>query len=297
MNWDDLRIFLTVARTGSISGAARQLDIQHSTVSRRLQKLEKDLGVRLLDKKRSGYELTAAGEELLSAAQNMEREVLLVDGSVLGMDANLGGTVRVTTVGNMATSLMMPMLARFSQQYPEIELHLTVSNADVSLPEREADVAIRLGNSPSETLVGKKLGRIASTVYGRQDYVERIRSKAEIPRWIGADCCSYHKQWTRKLSGSETFQFYSDEPIVTRDAAINGMGLAVLPCHMGDQEPELARYMEPAPEMDLDLWLLYHVDLKRTERVRIFRNFMTVEFANISDLLEGNVSARRPPAS
>lgn len=289
MNWDDMRIFLTVARTGSVSRAARHLDIQHSTVSRRLQKLENALGVRLLDKKRSGYELTSAGEDLRSAAQNMEREVLRVDGAVLGLDASLKGVLRVTTVGNMATSFLMPMLAGFSRQYPEIETQLTVSNADVSLPDREADVAIRVTNSPPDTLVGKKIGRIASTVYGQRDYVAYINKEAELPRWIGASCCSYHKQWTRSLSGSDTFHFSSDEPILTRDAVRNGMGLAVLPCHMGDTDPELTRYMQPVPEMDLDLWLLYHIDLKQVERVRVFRNYMAGEFTKIKNMLEGEL--------
>lgn len=293
MNWDDMRIFLSVARMGSVSGAARNLGVQHSTVSRRLQQLEKSLSVRLLDKKRSGYELTPAGEDLRDAALRMEREVLGVDGVLLGQDANLSGSLRVTTVGNMASSFLMPMLARFSNLYPEITVQLTVSNADVSLPEREADIAIRVTNTPPETLIGKKIGKIASTVYGSHAYLERMRARNEAPTWIGVNCCDYHKRWTRELSGDESFSFYVDEPIITHETVRQGLGLAILPCHMGDRDPELARYKEPPAEMDMDLWVLFHPDLKRTERVRVFRDYVATEFGNIGDLLEGRHASSR----
>lgn len=287
MNWDDLRIFLAVARIGSVSGAGKNLGVQHSTVSRRLQQLEASLGVRLLDRKRSGYELTPAGEDLRDAALRMEREVLEVDGALLGLDANLRGDLRVTTVGNMASSFLMPMLARFSSLYPEINLILTVSNADASLTEREADIAIRVTNSPPDTLIGKKIGKIASTVYGSRDYLERMRARHEAPNWIGANCCGYHSQWTRKLSGEASFSFCIDEPMIAHESVRQGIGLAVLFCHMGDRDTRLERFMEPPPEMDQDLWLLYHKDLKRSERVRVFREFVADEFTAIADLLEG----------
>jgi DNA-binding transcriptional LysR family regulator len=291
MNWDDMRIFLAVARMGSVSGAARNLDVQHSTVSRRLQQLEKSLGVRLLDKKRSGYELTPAGEDLRDAALRMERDVLRVEGTLLGQDANLGGSLRVTTVGNMASSFLIPVLGRFSDQYPEINLRLAVSNADVSLTEREADVAIRVTNSPPDTLIGRKIAKIASTVYGSRVYLERRHENNEAPKWIGVDCCGYHKHWTKQLSGGEAANFCVDEPIITHEAVRQGLGLAVLPCHMGDRDPELARYIDPPAEMDMDLWLLYHNDLKRTERVRVFRDFVTAEFEQMGDLLEGRLAS------
>ena len=157
MNWDDLRVFLTVARSGSISGGAKQLALQHSTVSRRMRKLEQDLGVRLFDKVPSGYALTIAGENLMQAANRMEREVLAVDGALSGKDLEPSGPLRVTAIDNMATTILMPMFTGFSRQYPDVVLHLMVSNADVSLALREADVAIRLTNTPSDTLIGKLL--------------------------------------------------------------------------------------------------------------------------------------------
>lgn len=175
MNWDDLRIFLAVARSGSISGAARQLGVQHSTISRRIRQFEEKLGTRLLERKRSGYELTPAGENVKQAASKIECEVLGVDGALLGQDTNLVGPLRVTAINNMASSVLMPMFASFSEKHPQVELHIIVSNSDASLSQREADIAIRLTNSPTDTLIGKRIVTVASTIYGSRSYLEQLR--------------------------------------------------------------------------------------------------------------------------
>ncbi len=128
MNWDDMRLFLAVARTGSISGAARQLEVQHSTVSRRLRSLQEKLGTRLIERKKAGYELIQAGEQIKQAAIRIEREMLAVDEALLGKDANLVDPLRVSALNNMASSVLMPMFARFSEQHPQVEVHIIVSN-------------------------------------------------------------------------------------------------------------------------------------------------------------------------
>ena len=287
MNWDDLRIFLAVARMGSVSGAARYLDVQHSTVSRRLQHLEKRLGTRLLDKKRSGYELTAAGEDLKKAAMNMEREALAMDGALQGQDKNLAGSLRVTAVNIMAAAVLAPIFSRFSAAHPEIELQILVCNSDVSLAERQADVALRVTNDPVETLMGKKIATIASTAYGGRKYVTGLRKAKEPPKWIGMTCCGYHKHWTKELSGGESHQIIVDDPILTQQMLKHNIGLAVLPCYMADPDPLLERYTDPIPEMDMGLWFLFHADLKRTERIHVFRDFLIEEIEEVRGLLEG----------
>ncbi|KPK13792.1 MAG: LysR family transcriptional regulator [Betaproteobacteria bacterium SG8_41] len=288
MNWDDLRIFLAIARMGSVSGAGRHLDVQHSTVSRRLKQLEQDLGVRLLERKRSGYELTPAGEDLKVIALRMEREMLLIDGTLQGQDRQLAGSLRVTAVNIMASSFLAPIFSRFSKAYPEIKLQVLVSNSDVSLVGREADAAIRVTNAPSETLIGKKIARIASTVYGGRRYLAALRKKSAPPAWIGMTCCDFHRQWTKKLAGGESYPISVDDPNVTQQMLKQGAGLAILPCYLADPDPELERYADPVPEMDTELWFLLHRDLKRTERLRVFRDFVAQEIAEVRDLLEGS---------
>lgn len=287
MNWDDLRVFLAVARSGSISSGARQLELQHSTVSRRMQKLELDLGVRLFDKVPSGYQLTAAGEDLLQAANRMEREVLSVDASLSGRDLNPSGPLRVSAIDNMASTILMPMFSDFSRQYPDVTLHLMVSNNDVSLAQREADVAIRLTNTPPETLIGKKVVTVASAIYGSPHYIKQSQQESGEPLWLGVECCGFHRSWTKQASGDLAHRFYVDDTLLTQAALKQDLGLAILPCFMGDSDPALMRYAEPQAEWDLGLWILLHPDLRRTARVLAFRDYMMAAIKAQSDLFKG----------
>jgi len=288
MNWDDLRLFLAVARSGSISGAAKQLGVQHSTVSRRIRQLEEKLGARLLERKKSGYELTSAGERVKQSASIMECEILGVDGALLGKDTTLTGPLRVTAINNMASSVLMPMFASFSQQHPRVELHIIVSNTDASLSQREADIAIRLTNTPTETLIGKKLVTVASTIYGSRTYIQQLRKNNDKPKWIGVECCGFHKSWTKVASGDQQHNFISDDTLLTLSAIREGLGVSYLPCFMGDADPDLERYCDPDPAHDLGLWVLLHPDLKRTARVLAFREHMSNTVNEQSNLFEGH---------
>ena len=289
MNWDDMRLFLAVARTGSISGAARQLGVQHSTVSRRLRSLEEKLGARLIERKQTGYELTVAGENIKQSALRIEREMLGVDEALLGKDANLVGPLRVTAINNMASSVLMPMFARFSNEHPEVDLHIIVSNMDASLAQREADIAIRLTNSPTDTLIGNRMLTAASTIYGSREYLREIKQQAVEPRWIGVNCCVFHKTWTKQYCSHQSHNFYSDDTLLTLSAIKEGLGVSYLPCFLGDADPMLERYCEPEPQHDLGLWILLHPDLKRTARVLAFRDHMTQCIQQKKDLFEGRL--------
>jgi DNA-binding transcriptional LysR family regulator len=290
MNWDDLRLFLAVARTGSISGGAQQLGVQHSTVSRRLRALEDKLGARLIERKQTGCELTVAGENVKQCAMRVEREMLRVDERVLGTDADLVGPLRVTAINNMASSVLMPMFARFSEQHPQVDLHIIVSNADASLAQREADVAIRLTNTPTDTLIGNRMLTVASTIYGGRDYLKKIREQGAEPKWIGVECCVFHKSWTKQYCEHQSHNFYSDDTLLTLAAIRESLGVSYLPCFLGDSDPMLERYCEPDAQHDLGLWILLHPDMKRTARVLAFRDHMIQNIQAKRDLFEGRLA-------
>lgn len=292
MNWDDMRLFLAVARTGSISGAAKQLGVQHSTVSRRMRSLEEKLGARLIERKKTGYELTVAGENIKQSALRIEREMLGVDEALLGKDANLVGPLRVTAINNMASSVLMSMFARFSEKNPQVDLHIIVSNTDASLAQREADVAIRLTNSPTDTLIAKRMLTVASTIYGSGEYLNKIKQQGAEPKWIGVNCCVFHKTWTKQYCTHPSHNFYSDDTLLTLSAIKEGLGVSYLPCFLGDTDPLLARYSEPDPQHDLGLWILLHPDLKRTARVLAFRDFMIQSIQEKKELFEGRLLKR-----
>lgn len=291
MNWDDLRVFLAVARTGSISGGAQQLGVQHSTVSRRLRALEEKLGARLIERKQTGCELTVAGEDVKQCALRVEREMLSVDERVLGTDAGLVGPLRVTAINNMASSVLMPMFARFSDQHPQVDLHIIVSNADASLAQREADVAIRLTNTPTDTLIGNRMLTVASAIYGGRNYLKKIREQGAEPKWLGVECCVFHKSWTKQYCENQSHNFYSDDTLLTLAAIRESLGVSYLPCFLGDSDPMLERYCEPDTQHDLGLWILLHPDMKRTARVLAFRDHMVHDIRAQRDLFEGRLAA------
>ncbi len=287
MNWDDLRIFLAVARSGSISSGAKQLGLQHSTVSRRIRKLAQELEVRLFDRVPSGYELTPAGEKLARAAERMEREVLAVDGTLAGTDLRPAGLLRVTAIDNMATTILMPMFAGFSREYPEVTLRLLIANSDISLARREADVAIRLTNTPPDTLVGKRVATVSSAVYGCREYLDRVEKEGKDPQWLGVECCSVHRTWTRQQCHGQSHRFIVDDTLLSQAALREGLGVSILPCFMGDADPALVRYGGACPGWDLGLWVLLHPDLRRTTRVRMFRDYMSKALASQAEAFAG----------
>jgi len=294
MQWDDLRIFLAVAREGSISGAAKRLAVQHSTVSRRLRSLEESLATPLLERKTSGYELTEAGEELRLSASKIEVQILEFEGSVGGQESGVSGELKVTAINNMASSILMPMFTRFSASYPDIELHVQVSNKFVRLAERDADIAIRLTNSPTDTLIGTRLATVASTVYGARDYCSDVRAGSAKKKWLGIECCGFHMTWTKEACPEHDHNFFVDDTLLTVAALREGAGLAYLPCFMGDSEPSLVRFCPPERQHDLGLWLLYHRDLRRTKRVKLFREHMLQGVADVAALFEGRAPMKVP---
>jgi DNA-binding transcriptional LysR family regulator len=287
MNWDDLKYFLAIAREGSISGGAKLLGVQHSTLSRRIRALEKHMGTQLIERKKSGYELTANGQQLKSTALKMEDEVLRLDGNLLGQECRLSGELRVTAINNMASTVLMPIFASFADKYPEIELHIAVTNSYASLAEREADIAIRLTNTPLDTLVGKRLTTVASAVYASRNYLKQLKLNNAKAKWLGVTCCGFHQAWTKQACSEQQHQFYSDDTLLTKSALKQGLGLAYLPCFMGDSEEDLGRYSDPDESLNLGLWLLFHPDLKRNAKVLAFREHMLSEIHTQKKLFEG----------
>lgn len=292
MNWDDMRLFLALARTGSISSGAKQLGVQHSTLSRRLRSMEENLGARLIERKKSGYELTVAGENIKQAALRIEKEMFGIDNAILGKDADLVGPLRVSAINNMASSVLMPLFANFNHEHPLVELHIIVSNMDASLAQREADVAIRLTNAPTDTLIGTRMLTVASTIYGSREYLKKIKKHASEPKWIGVECCEFHKAWTRHYCDHQSHNFYSDDTLLTVSAIKEGLGVSYLPCFMGDADPSLERYCEPDEQHNLGLWILLHPDLKRTARVLAFRDYMIQRVQEKRDIFEGRLAEK-----
>lgn len=293
MDWDDARMFLAFAREGSFSAAAKRLGVQHSTISRRVHALEKDLATPLLERSASGYVLTQAGEQLTESATRMERELLSFEATSSGQSDAPSGELHVTAIANMASTVLMPLFARFNAAYPSIDLRLEVTNNSVRLAERDADVALRQTNTPGETLIGTRLVTVSSAVYGSADYCAAIKAGRAAEKWVGVDCCDYHRTWTKQAWPQLDHSFCVDDTSLTVAALREGLGVGFLPCFLGDNEPSLVRFRDPEKRHELGLWLLYHRDLKRTKRVTLFRQHMQREMEALSDVFDG--TAHTPP--
>ena len=280
-NWDDLRVFLAVARAGSLSGAARALGVNHSTVFRRIAGLEDMLDVRLFERLPTGYALTPAGEETLGIVERIEENVATLDRTVTGQDLRLSGTVRITATDMLALWLLPDHLAKFRAAYPRIEVGIAVGNQTLDLSRRETDIALRIGNTPPETLVGRRVGQLKFAVYGAPDYCAAYPDPdLAAHSWIGLD--GGHAALTRpfaQLLPGVRPAIRSNSVACTVQLAKAGLGLAVLPCAIAEQKSDLIRVAELPDAFALDVWLLTHEDLRHTARIRAVLEFLTPALA------------------
>lgn len=290
--WDDLRLVLAVAASGSLSGAGRRLGTSHATVFRRLGKVEQRLGARLFERAKTGYLPTTAGEAVAAAARRIEAEVLQVERRVAGQDLRPSGTLRATTTDTLLFGLLSPIFARFRGTFADISLEVAVANEVFDLSKREADVAVRPSPAPPESLVGRRIGTIAQAVYGAPDLVAALGDPPALgaAEWIGPDERMLYRpleRWLRAEGLEGRCRYAVDSVFGMLAAARDGAGLAVLPCYLADGDARLARVGETIPALATDLWLLTHPDLRKTARVRAFLDFVAAAVAERRDRLRG----------
>ncbi len=279
MDWDDLRVFLTVAREGSLSGAARALAVNHSTVLRRLHRLEAELHARLFEHLPTGYIMTAAGEALRDRLRTVEDDIGTAQRELSGLDTRLTGTIRITTTDTLARGLLIPCLAGFRAMHPGIALQLVVNNTFSGLTRREADVALRGSNEPPPHLAGRQVGRMQTALYAARRYWRKHRRVADptVHAWVAPDENLDHlaqARWVASHVPAERIAVRLDSLAAMVDAVRAGLGIGFLLCFLGDRERELQRVAEPMDALDTQLWILTHPDLRRVTRIRAFTEFL-----------------------
>lgn len=270
-SWDDLRLVLAIAKGGGLSGASRLMKIHHSTVLRRLNTLEHQLGVRLFDRLPMGYQPTIDGEELAAIASEMDDHIVSAFRKAEGRDLQLSGTIRCATTDYLAVTVLPDILRVFREKYPEIELEVTISSRLASLSKRDADIALRPTNAPPSSLEGRRVCGIPFGVYQSKSTFENNDLN-----WISTDDATTHSsvyQWRQKYFPNSQAAVRFDSLLGIFEAAKAGLGTAILPCYMADTEPSLVQLDQNIPNMELGLWLLTHPDLYRTQRVKIFLDF------------------------
>ena len=292
MDWNDVRFFLALARTGSVRAAGQTLGVSHSTVARRVEALEERLATRLFDRNRDGYLLSEAGRQMLPGAERVEREMAAIERGLLGKDERLAGPVHLTCCDGFVSDMMMRRLTEFCVRCPEIELNMTTDSRPYDLAKREADLAVRIlarEQSPPEYLIGRKLVPLCIANYVAVEHADRLDpSRADGARWLGFEERKYLQDRIARsgypappLWGS----FSSLELLVQATRA--GLGICVLPCYVADQDPTLMRLPEADLEHVADLWLLCHPDLRDNARLQATRELVRDAIEANRDLFAG----------
>jgi DNA-binding transcriptional LysR family regulator len=292
--WDDFKLVKTIAESRGLAGAAERLSVNHSTVFRRLGQIEEGLGVKLFERHRTGYALTAAGEEMTSLAERMEEDVATFARKLAGQAVSPAGELRVTTNDTLLVHLLTPLFARFTKACPDVRLDVVLTNQALNLSKRDADVAIRATDSPPETLVGRRVASIGWAVYGRA---------SDFPTPGEIDLVDlYERPWVAlgdNLAVLKAARFVRDRVSPDRivykvntvlglaEAVESGIGIGPLPCFIADVRPSLVRLTPPNPDFAAGLWLLTHPDLRQSARVRAFMDFMAAEIAKQRRMIEG----------
>ncbi|MET1026893.1 MAG: LysR family transcriptional regulator [Dongiaceae bacterium] len=287
LNWDDLRLFLPVARIGSLTEAARVLDVSISTVARRLTQLEQSLGLSLFLRSQSGYALTADGQRLLEKAA-------AVEGAMMGVnrlaDAEaVAGRVRLALPEGLALHILLPRLEAFRTAHPAITLDIVTGPFSLDLTRRESDLALRLIKPVDNDLVTRRLGIMAHGVYAAPDSrtLSKLNWLPEMRRLpIAAATAAWIEQNDGK-AGAEMEETAFNNLTTLAAAAAAGLGQALLPCIVGDADPRLRRLAGPEGFFVQEVWLVFHRDLRRSPRLRPVADFLAACLAEAADRLAG----------
>ncbi len=292
-DWDDLRFFLAVARSGSTLAAAKTLRVSQATVSRRITLFEEKLAVELFSRTPAGYALTARGEALVPAAEAVEAAAGHF-GEAVGAEARkLSGLVRLTTVESAANSWVIPAVARLQQDHPEIQVEILTTDTNLDLARGEADIAIRFGPRPThEALIVRHLTELEECVYASRELATKLgrpENLAALSRYpLIVENSAPFSRFARWLAEAvpEGRVVQRVTSLSTAIAGIRaGIGAGVLPCIMGDDLKGLVRLMPPIPELTTACWMVATDQARRQPHVRA-----------VIDAVVGHIDAVMAPA-
>lgn len=290
LSWDDLRIIKTLSQCGNRNDTAKKLGINVSTVSRRVAQVEKTLGVALFDHRRSGYMLTAEGEELRALGERVELDIVSVARRVSRAGEGPLGKLRITTSDSLLLYFLTPIIADFKALNEGIAIEVLVGNQALSLARDESDIAVRATRKPAESLVGRKLATIAWAPYGSAKGESASEPFGEEHAWVsysGGLCGLRATSYVESRVAPHCIAYRTDSVAAASVAIAAGLGFGFLPCMLGDMTPGLVRVGPVVPELQDELWLLTHQDIRRSWRVKAFMTFCAAAVAELKPLVEG----------
>lgn len=292
-DWNDLKYLLAVARHGSTLAAARHLEVNQSTVQRRLTELERRLGLRLVERSPSGYRLTAAGMLVLPSAEQVAASVETFQQKVV--EAAHAGILRLTCPEPIAIRLTQSgIVDRFHARNPSVRIQFVLADRYIDLSKGEADVALRSGDTEGD-LIGRKIADSIWAVYASRAYLDRNGAPASIdelkvhPLIALDDSHAGHRLsiWLRNVAPEVQFAARSNSVLGLVSAAKAGMGIAALPMALGDSEADLVRILGPIHELTRAWRVLTYPDARHLPRVQAFFNFIASETEALKPILTG----------
>lgn len=291
MDWDNLKVFLAVERSRSLTEAAAQIKVSQPTVGRRLTALEETLGVMLFDRRPDGWRLTAAGKKLKPLAIEVEARISALERATDRLTDDDGGLVRVTGVWSVCRFILDRVRAA-NLAGRAISVELIHDGSLYSLAKREADIAVRIRRSaPRGDLVTRSLGVMAFALYGSP---QTAALPADQLAFVGFDLSSQgfrQSQWLDAFADGRPVVMRASSVDLRMRAALMGMGATILPCFLGDAQPGLVRLTPPIPELTEELQLLVHGDVAGVNRMRVMTDFLfgtfKLERARLSGVASG----------
>jgi DNA-binding transcriptional LysR family regulator len=281
VDWDNLQVFLNIARTGRVSAAARRLGVEHTTVSRRLEALERELGVPLFYRTTTGYLLTSHGKNVVTNAEAMERAAVSVAARAREGSGVIAGRVRLALAPEFASHWLSPQLKTFRQMHPQIELQVLVGTRERDLTRGEAELSIQSPRPRQKGLVAVRIAHTTAALYvsktlvgGRRLWVDSVDTLNGLPLLVYTAPYQMlqHGRWFQPLLASATIALESNSTHALLAAALADAGVTVLPRFIARDYPELIVVSDSVA--DHDVWLITHPEFRRDPKVRATADFL-----------------------
>lgn len=288
-DWNHARAFLVTAREGSLSAAARALGTTQPTLGRQVAAFQAELGVTLFERAGRGLELTESGANLAETIAPMADAARHVSLTASGQSQSVEGLVRITASEIYASHLLPPMLGKLREKAPGITIEIIATNRVTDLRRREADVAIRNARPNDPELFARKIAEDHATFYATPGYIDRIGhpdSLGDLARadFIGFEdidgMMAYLTEYGLTLT-ARNFPIVSESHVAQLGAALNGLGIAIVPSHVGDADPRLVRVLPDAPPITFPIWLVAHRELRTARRVRLVFDHLAEELERL----------------
>lgn len=284
LSLSDLEVLLALVRGRSLQGAAERLRVDTSTVFRSIKRIEKDLGELLFERGRQGYLPTELGRELAGYAERIETQLQEAREAAAKGGSEPAGALRITTTDTILNGLLLPALGRFTAAHPQIELELISTNTLANLSQRDADVAIRATRKPPEHLVGSRLGVLKSAVFASAAYVNRMGGEMDLEQadWIALDeSLADHPsvRWRRQHYPKVQPRYRCNSVLSIAGSIVWGLGVGVAPMFLLKDHPQVRIVEGPVAELETDLWMLAHPDVRHLKRVKLLFDFLRENLA------------------